>query len=183
MSLCQYLFSLLYWSETAFENCFQAPYAASSKTPDWYCRVNTDNLPRIVVESGWSECWHQLDQDRDPWMRAGAPKVQLVLIFRWEEISGGRVRGDLQSRCSWKCQYRTDRSKTFTPCYQNQRIIFWDSKYFNGGAAQTVTVARGQIFGTTIFPGRNRNDQWQLGFDRLRPLAGEKLRKMGLTAA
>ncbi|KAL1982947.1 hypothetical protein VTN96DRAFT_634 [Rasamsonia emersonii] len=79
-----------------FESCLQEPYAASSKTPDWYCRVDTANLPRIVVESGWSERWPQLNQDSDLWMRGGAPEVQLVLIFHWRKLRGGRVRGDLQ---------------------------------------------------------------------------------------
>lgn len=49
-----------------------------------------------MVESGWSERWPQLNQDSDLWMRGGAPEVQLVLIFHWRKLRGGRVRGDLQ---------------------------------------------------------------------------------------
>ncbi|KAN0068625.1 hypothetical protein V8E54_013349, partial [Elaphomyces granulatus] len=59
---------------------FQPPYAASSKMGDWICRLNTNNLPRVLVEAGW--------RIRDNVSRPSTPQVKSIL---WQHtFEGGR---------------------------------------------------------------------------------------------
>jgi hypothetical protein len=54
------------------------------------------NMPTIVIESGWSESRPQLHQDRDLWLRGGAPSVQVVLVLKWSKNNANRVKGDIE---------------------------------------------------------------------------------------
>ncbi|OQE36280.1 hypothetical protein PENCOP_c012G02242 [Penicillium coprophilum] len=40
-----------------------SPYRCCRKEPDFFIRTNDDVLPRLVMESGWSESWNHLLDD------------------------------------------------------------------------------------------------------------------------
>ena len=63
---------------------------------DWICRVNTNNLPSVVVEAGWSENYPKLVRDKDLWIIGCAPEVQVVFLLNWTKITQGRVKGVIQ---------------------------------------------------------------------------------------
>ena len=49
-------------------------------------------MPTVVVEAGWSESVPKLHQDMRLWLRGGAGFVQIVLLFKWTQISRNRVK-------------------------------------------------------------------------------------------
>jgi hypothetical protein len=53
----------------AFDH-FSGAYQGSIKQPDHYLRVGTDPESRIVVESGWSESFPHLRNDKNLWLKA-----------------------------------------------------------------------------------------------------------------
>jgi hypothetical protein len=53
-------------------------------------------------------------------MRGGAPEVQIVLIFNWKKISGGRVEGDLEvwdRNVLGNANLRQNEVKLYSPFY------------------------------------------------------------------
>ena len=64
---------------------------SSSKQPD-QCIVPTgQDLPTVVVESGWTESLHR---DMSLWLKGGAGAVRIVLLFKWsKKLAGNRVKG------------------------------------------------------------------------------------------
>jgi hypothetical protein len=58
--------------------------------------VDTAPLPRIAIESGWSENFPKLQRDKDVWLVGGAPDVQLVILLKWFKLSRSRVKGLIQ---------------------------------------------------------------------------------------
>ena len=44
------------------------------------------NLPRIVIEAGWSEGFPKLRNDKDLWLIGGANEVQLVILLKWTKL-------------------------------------------------------------------------------------------------
>ncbi|KAL2215619.1 hypothetical protein M432DRAFT_634610 [Thermoascus aurantiacus ATCC 26904] len=138
---------------------FSGTYSSSSKEPDLFISPGTQDLPSVVVESGWSESWPYLHQDMHLWLAGGAPTVQLVLLLRWSKTTSNRVGGVLEV-------YGRDPAGA---------VILLEN--------ETILITRGQIFGARVFPGRNANDIYQLSIYNLRPLAMERLQKMGLNPA
>ena len=49
------------------------------------------NMPTLAVEAGWSESTTKLKGDMRLWIRGGA--VNIVLLFKWSKLVGGRVKG------------------------------------------------------------------------------------------
>ncbi|KAN0069834.1 hypothetical protein V8E54_012140 [Elaphomyces granulatus] len=77
---------------------FHGLYGAARKTADWICRVltcrvDTARLPRIAIESGWSENFPNLQRDK---LVGGAPDVQLVILLKWTKLSRSRAKGLIQ---------------------------------------------------------------------------------------
>jgi hypothetical protein len=72
-------------------------YSCSSKEPEGFIRPfeSRANLPTIAVETGWSESWPILLNEKDLWLLGGAPDVQLVFLIVWTQLDGNRVQGDL----------------------------------------------------------------------------------------
>lgn len=83
--------TLITYIALAFDQ-FSGMYRGSSKQPDYFLRVDTDPSPRIIVESGWSESFPHLRNDKDLWL-LGDPSVVLVILLRWTAISNGRIKG------------------------------------------------------------------------------------------
>ncbi|OJJ40304.1 hypothetical protein ASPWEDRAFT_22499 [Aspergillus wentii DTO 134E9] len=55
-------------------------YNNSRKDPDFFLRADDDNLPRFVIESGWSESWTRLLHATNLWLVGGNGKVRAVLV-------------------------------------------------------------------------------------------------------
>lgn len=53
-------------------------------------------MPRIIIESDFSESWPRLHQDMQLWLVGGDPKVQLVILVKWSKQSGNRAAGQLE---------------------------------------------------------------------------------------
>ena len=58
--------------------------------------MDTAPLPRIAIESGWSENSPKLQRDKGVWLVGGAPDVQLVILLKWYKLSRSRVKGLIQ---------------------------------------------------------------------------------------
>jgi hypothetical protein len=71
---------------------FTGSYTLSSKEPDLFVRPDSNNLPLVVVESGWSESFPRLRADKDLWLN-GSTQVNVVIILKWYLISQNRVKG------------------------------------------------------------------------------------------
>jgi hypothetical protein len=76
---------------------FGGVYSYSSKEPEGFILPleSKTNLPTIAVETGWSESWPILLNEKDLWLVGGAPEVQLVFLIVWTQLDGDRVQGDL----------------------------------------------------------------------------------------
>lgn len=69
----------------------------SRKEPDWAIIPNTDTLPSVAAESGWSDDnWPTLIGDMELLLVGGRPNVQLVLLFNWSKQGHSRVAGELR---------------------------------------------------------------------------------------
>jgi len=64
------------------------PHMRRRQNPDWVCRVNTSNLR-------WPESFPKLKEDKHLWFLGGAPELQVVLLFKWMELTGGCVKGSV----------------------------------------------------------------------------------------
>ena len=71
---------------------FKPPYINSSKQPDQAIILNNQVIPTVIIEAGWSESIPKLHQDMKLWLKGGSGFVQVVLLFKWTEITGGRVK-------------------------------------------------------------------------------------------
>lgn len=58
-------------------------------------RPNNDKFPTLVVESGWAESHPRLRADKELWLQ-GNTSVNIVILLKWSELSGGRVGGLLE---------------------------------------------------------------------------------------
>jgi len=154
---------------TTFEG-FLPPYSLSSKEPDLCLRPNTQNIPTIAIESGWSESWPHLYNDMRLWLIGGAPTVKLVILLRWSKITGNRVKGVLEVFA---------RNMAGIPTSIQKEDIFPQP----AGPIQRIPVSRDQLFGTAILANRNPNDTFFLSIDELRQVAIPSIQKMGYTPA
>lgn len=50
------------------------------------------SLPRVIVESGWSESWPHLEADKNLWFSGGLD-VAYVILLKWTRIANGYVTG------------------------------------------------------------------------------------------
>lgn len=71
---------------------FTGLYQGSEKEPDLFLRPDSSTFPTVVIESGWSESFPYLRRDKDLWMQ-GCPTVNVVILLKWSELSGKRVKG------------------------------------------------------------------------------------------
>ncbi|KAJ9300741.1 hypothetical protein DTO271G3_1905 [Paecilomyces variotii] len=74
---------------------FSGIYAGSSKEPDLLLQPGTRGLlPRVIIESGWSESWPHLQSDRTLWFSGG--DVRYVILLKWTKTSNGCVTGMIE---------------------------------------------------------------------------------------
>ncbi|OAX78619.1 hypothetical protein ACJ72_07069 [Emergomyces africanus] len=155
---------------TTFER-FSTPYLSSAKEPDSCFLPDMLPLPTIVVESGWTESYTRLNNDKDLWLIGGRPHVQLVFLIKWAKLPGGRVKGDTEI-------HGRDQSGNAT-LLQTEPIFPIPS----GNPRQVIQITRTQIFGTAILNGRNPSDTYLLQVGELRQNGEDAIRQMGLVPA
>ncbi|KAL2863982.1 major facilitator superfamily domain-containing protein [Aspergillus lucknowensis] len=151
--------SELLWSGVGSTfNQFSGMYSGSSKEPDHYIRVDSNLSPRVVVESGWSESFPRLHQDKDLWM-LGDPSVLIVILLRWTKISNGRVKGCVEA---W-------RRDTVGNLVSNMMIIFPPPSPLP--QTETIQFTKGELFGAAAVP--NPNAILEFNIAKLREFARE----------
>ncbi|PGG94948.1 hypothetical protein AJ79_10348 [Helicocarpus griseus UAMH5409] len=155
---------------TTFQG-FVAPYEASSKDPDACIIQDAQRLPTIVVETGWSESWPKLDDDKDLWLIGGAPIVQRVFLIRWSKLSGNRVKGEI---------HVYGRDGAGNPVLLQTELIF---PVPSNGLKQAIPISRSQLFGPSVFTGRDPTDIFNLLVTSLRVKADPFIRIMGFVPA
>ncbi|BCS17827.1 uncharacterized protein APUU_10655A [Aspergillus puulaauensis] len=155
---------------TTFDG-FAFPYEGSRKEPDWAIMPNTDTLPSVAAESGWSDNWPKLIGDMELLLVGGRPNVQLVLLFNWSKRVHNRVAGELRAY---------ERTAAGNVSERFRSSIF---PIPEGGPAG-IPVTRGELFGVSgVFPGRNAADVWELSLARLREIAARMIRARGCVPA
>ncbi|OJJ04739.1 hypothetical protein ASPVEDRAFT_86122 [Aspergillus versicolor CBS 583.65] len=155
---------------TTFEG-FAYPYVGSRKEPDWAILPNSDTLPSVAAESGWSENWPALIGDMELLLVGGRPNVQLVLLFKWSKRAHNRVAGEL-------------RVYERTPAGNTSERLRSSIFPIPGGGLAGIRVTRGELFGVSgVFPGRNAADFWELSLVRLREIAERMIRARGCVPA
>ncbi|KAE8154410.1 hypothetical protein BDV25DRAFT_135844 [Aspergillus avenaceus] len=161
----------LLWSGvgTTFDH-FSGIYRGSVKQPDHFLRVDTDPGPRIVVESGWSESFSHLQQDKDLWLQ-GSLSVVLVILLRWSALSCGRIKGTAEI---WR------RDTTGNLC-STTMAIFPEPTHLSQN--ELVQFTKGELFGPALLPGQSPDTIINLDLVTLREFASEVIRNMGMQPA
>ncbi|PKY04602.1 hypothetical protein P168DRAFT_296403 [Aspergillus campestris IBT 28561] len=161
----------LLWSGvgTTFDQ-FSGMYSGSSKQPDHYLRVDTDPSPQIVVESGWSESFPHLRNDKDLWM-LGDPSVVLVILLRWTTISNGRIKGCAEV---W-------RRDTVGRLISSTLDIFPAPS--PSPPTEMIQFTKRELFGAAMTPGANPDTVFELDVAKLRQFAEEVITKMNMQPA
>jgi len=85
----------LHWLRIAVRN-FGPPYINSYKQLDQGIIPPNQVIPTVVVEAGWLESVPKLYQDKSLWLRGGVGFVQVVLLIKWTQITGNRVKGFIE---------------------------------------------------------------------------------------
>jgi hypothetical protein len=67
----------------SFKPQFIHAYADSQKEPDLLIRADNLRLPKVVIESGWSESWPRLRDDMNLWIVGGNGEVKVVILIKW----------------------------------------------------------------------------------------------------
>ncbi|GAB1207217.1 hypothetical protein APSETT445_005930 [Aspergillus pseudonomiae] len=153
---------------------FTGPYVLSSKEPDSFLRPDTNDLPLIVIESGWSESWPRLQCDKDLWLN-GSSEVNVVILLMWSKISNNRAKGMAEV---WS---RSGGDGGLIVC---KKVIFPAPNPAPAPGTDVILLSRGEIFGQHVLPGRHPADLFFLDLEDLRNFAQERMtKKMGLTPA
>lgn len=132
---------------------------------------NTDTLPSVAAESGWSDNWPKLIGDMELLLVGGRPNVQLVLLFNWSKRVHNRVAGELRAY---------ERTAAGNASERFRSSIFPIPE----GRPADIPVTRGELFGVSgVFPGRIAADVWELSLARLREIAARMIRARGCVPA
>ncbi|KAL2825286.1 hypothetical protein BDW59DRAFT_146345 [Aspergillus cavernicola] len=145
----------------------QGPYVSSRKEPDFFIVANNDTMPKVVMESGWSESHNRLFDDMNLWLVGGSGDVRLVFILKWSRIrNSNRVRG-------WVEVYGLD---TQGMSVMRQREVVFPVPQ-GETAAPVINIARRMFFGAH---GPNPMGSLPFSIATLRALARAALEKMDL---
>lgn len=66
------------------------------KEPDCAFYAQGAKSPSVILETGYSETWPKLEEDKDLWLRGGSQFVNAVLLVKWNKRSGNRIAGYLE---------------------------------------------------------------------------------------
>ncbi|KAB8267634.1 hypothetical protein BDV30DRAFT_34363 [Aspergillus minisclerotigenes] len=149
-------------------NGFTGAYTLSSKEPDLFIRPDTYVKPLIVIESGWSESWPRLHNDKDLWL-SGTTEVNVVILLKWAKLKNNRVSATAEIWRRGGAVYN--------------RAIF-PAPIAPAPGTDIIELSRREIFGPLMMPGRIATDRFILELQDLRDYARERLTaRMGLIPA
>ncbi|GIJ83734.1 hypothetical protein Asppvi_002564 [Aspergillus pseudoviridinutans] len=154
---------------TRFRGFIGQRYLHSSKEPDVFIRPDTTPMPRIVIESGWSESWPRLQADKNLWLN-GTNDVCLVMLLKWSKLTGNRASGTLEL-------WRRNAAGGLISCQKN---IF---PVPVAPGADMIHITKLDVFGQHMVAGQNPNAVLPLQLSDLRDFARERMASMGLTPA
>ncbi|KAF7616227.1 hypothetical protein AFLA_009725 [Aspergillus flavus NRRL3357] len=151
---------------------FTGQYTHSSKEPDLFLCPATDDLPSIVVESGFSESWPRLHADKDLWMY-GSTTVNVVILLKWSKC--------VRTRCKGKVEVWTrNPAGGLMMC---EKPIFPRPVPAPDPDTDVVQFTKLDLFGKHIVAGQNPMTVLSLGLSELRDHARHRMSLMGLTPA
>ncbi|KAL2865809.1 uncharacterized protein BJX67DRAFT_382495 [Aspergillus lucknowensis] len=151
---------------TSFQG-FTAPYTQSRKEPDWALVPNTDSMPSIVIETGWTKSSAKLTSDMRLWPLGGRPNVQLVFLVKWAKHTNYTVSGEL----------RVFEPTTVESVGQRYHVGIFPIPQTG---PSYIPVTRGELFGVNgLLPGRNAGDVWNLQLSALRRIGERWIRHSG----
>ncbi|KAJ5602158.1 hypothetical protein N7510_011692 [Penicillium lagena] len=147
------------------------PYRTIRKEPDYFLRPDGLELPTVAVETGWSESQPLLHRDMNVLLVGGDPNIRRVFILKWTRLQSG-VGGSVEL---WKRQVGQP-----IPIIVQREIVFPRPA---SGNAQTFSMKRRDLFGSTLLRGRNGDDVLLFDVELLRVKAAEALQRMNMTPA
>ncbi|KAF8456200.1 hypothetical protein BGX38DRAFT_1266510 [Terfezia claveryi] len=93
-------FSILDFQVGTTIDGFQGAYANSVKEPDALLQVDTDLIPSLVMEAGWSESFPKLRSDVNIWMEGGGV-TKIAILVKFTKHQGNRFGAFLEvARCN-----------------------------------------------------------------------------------
>ncbi|CRG85297.1 hypothetical protein PISL3812_02396 [Talaromyces islandicus] len=154
---------------------FNGVYMNSLKEPDFLLRFDSQPLPSLTIESGWTESLPRLHADMRLWLVGGAPEVQVVIVLRWSKIAGTPTQKAKGIFEVWQ------RDAANLPFIRQQGTIFPAP---TAGPPETIPVTRADLFGPAhVQTGKNGGDLWNMRVDILRFWARLAIQNMGLVPA
>ncbi|KAE8369668.1 hypothetical protein BDV27DRAFT_120655 [Aspergillus caelatus] len=156
---------------TTFD-AFTGQYTHSSKEPDLFLRPATYCLPSIVVESGWSESWPRLHDDKNLWFY-GSPTVNVVILLKWSKLA--------RNRCKGKVEVWTRNPAGGLTMYE--KPIFPQPVPAPAPGTDVIQFTKLDLFGQQMVAGQDPNMALPLDLSVLRDFARQRMLFMGLTPA
>ncbi|KAI9373409.1 hypothetical protein BJX61DRAFT_533174 [Aspergillus egyptiacus] len=133
-------------------------------------RVDTDPLPRIILESGWSASFPSLREDKDVWL-LGDPSVVLVMLLQWTAVSNGRVKDCAEV---WRRDTLGSRVSSTVSILPAPSPL---------PPAETIQFTKGELFGAALVLGADPNKILELDVAELRGFAEEAVKRMNMHPA
>jgi hypothetical protein len=165
------------------------PYSGSKKEPDFFFQVNDHILPTLAVESGWSESYTNILNDRDLLLVGGNGSTKVIIIVTWTRSPGcvsGKVELFTHDRNGIP---KLDQSEVCSRLFINVshtyylRLVQTVFPRPANANSQGLRIRRGDLFGPALLAGRNGNDILELDVERLRDHASRALGFMNLVPA
>ncbi|KAF8433985.1 hypothetical protein BGX38DRAFT_1101596 [Terfezia claveryi] len=130
----------------------KADLSSKQLMADALLQVDTDLIPSLVVEAGWSESFPKLRSDVNIWMDGGGGATKIAILVKFTKHQGHRFGAFLEvARYNAAGGWIWENRQHLFPTPPNQN--------------QYIAVSRAEIFGNHIMPGRNLGDVWNLDKD------------------
>ncbi|KAI9039553.1 uncharacterized protein KD926_009278 [Aspergillus affinis] len=147
---------------------FMASYQASWRQPEYYLKPRHQDLPTLVVESGWAKTYPSLIRDKDLWLIGGSPHVNVVIVIEWSTSPRNRIRGRLE-------------------VYRRQSGVVQVESIFPepspGVFPQVIRLTRDELFDKAKSPHRDPEEKIVFSVDRLREAARKAFHNVGFIPA
>ncbi|RHZ70304.1 hypothetical protein CDV55_105377 [Aspergillus turcosus] len=168
-------YDMLYATANSEDYTFpDGPMVGVLKSPNVAVDVPNAIMPRIVVESGWSESLDYLQNDAREWLVGGNGRVQAAIIIKWTPSrTTQRVHGLVEV-------YTLDRNGM--PRLQ-QRVQIFPIPQGTAPGTQAIRLTRRMFFGRSVRPGARPGDVLPLDIDKLRAIAQMEMGRMGYIPA
>lgn len=131
-------------------------------------------MPSVVVETGYTESWPKVQEDRDLWLQGDAPFVNVVVLVKFNKRSNGRVAAYIEVHRPGGQQgtrvVSSQRIRVKPPRLANVSIFpdIFPSPPPGTPPQQIIFHRRDFYTGGVVPQGRNPNDAWAWDLDELR---------------